>query len=209
MKTLAAALPLALALTVAPLAQAQTYTDSARVGLKTSQTPGPGIEMRFGQTITTDNFGSSDLDHGVAFEFHGTYQFSRNFGMYAGVTGALFDANNDFTSRDNAIADLGYVAGLRFNGGFGQSRVGWRAFGGANYGEIKLYEEDTDTNIGASGHKMGWEAGAAITIDLPNDWVLSPGVTYRSRSANLRINGVDREVDLNYVTVGVGLGVTF
>lgn len=204
-----AAIPLALTLIMAPLAQAQTYTDSDRVGLRASQTPGLGIEMRFGQTITTDNFGSSDLGNGATFEFHGVYQLSRNFGLYTGVTGAIFDANNDFTSRDNLIADLGYVAGVRLNGGFGQSRVGWRLHGGANYGEIKLYEEDTDSNIGASGHKLGWEAGAAITIDLPNEWVLSPGVTYRSRSANLRTNGIDREVDLNYVTVGVGLGVTF
>ncbi len=198
-----------LALAFAPSAHAQRYTDSERLTTTSGGGSGIGIEVRFGPSFTTDNFGATDLGDGFGGEFHGNWFISPNFAIFTGLTGIVFDANEDFTGRDNAITDLGYVAGVKFGGRFGRTRVGWQVHGAANYGEIKLYEEDTDNNIGETGHELGWEVGYAVTIALPNKWVLTPGMTYRSRRADLTVNGVREGVDLNYVTVGMGFSRTW
>lgn len=193
----------------APLTQAQTYSDSERLEPRLGSVTGLGIEMRFGPSFTTDDFGGQDIDDGLSFQVLGTYQLARNFGIYVGANIDAFDANRNFTGRDNAISDIGYALGLTLSGDFGRSRVGWRVRGGANYGETKLYEEDNNSHIGATGHELGWEVGAAVTIDLKNKWILTPGITYRARSATLRFAGSDREVDLNTVTVGMGIARVF
>jgi len=200
------------ALALASPAQAQRYTDSERDSQVVSASPGGlglGFEARIGQAFTTDNFGATDLGNGLGAEIHGNWYVTPNFALFTGLAGVIFDANDDFTGRDNAITDLGYIAGIKVGGRFGRSRIGWRVHGAANYGEMKLYEEDTDHSIGETGHEMGWEVGYAVTITLPNQWVLTPGMTYRSRSADLRVNGVSESVDLNYVTVGVGIARTW
>ena len=209
MRALTSACLLIAASALAAPAHAQTYTNSPTMGDIDGRQGPWGIEMRVGRSATTQNFSGEDLDYGLGFEFRGTYRLSRVLGLYAGASIDLFDANKDFTGRDNALADLGYIAGLTVDGNFGASRVGWRLHGGANYGEIKVYEDDNDSNVGATGHKLGWELGAAITIALPNKWELSPGITYRSRSATLRLNGVDRDADLEYYRLGIGFGRRF
>jgi len=198
-----------LCLAMSSTAQAQRYTSPEIPSDGLGRGTGLGIEVRFGPSFTTDNFGASDLGDGVGGEFHGNWFVTPNFALFTGVTGVIFDAHEDFTGRDNAITDLGYVAGIKVGGRFGRSRVGWQVHGAANYGEIKLYEEDTDNSIGETGHELGWEVGYAITITLPNKWVLTPGMTYRSRRANLTVNGVPEGVDLNYVSVGMGFARTW
>ena len=63
--------------------------------------------------------------------------------------------------------------------------------------------------ISDTGHGVGWEAGGGLTIPVGNRLMLTPGVRYRALARDLELGGITTPVDLQYVTVALGLAYRF
>jgi opacity protein-like surface antigen len=79
---------------------------------------------------------------------------------------------------------------------------------GGIYNHIELEAEDGDL-VADSGHELGWEAGAGFAIPLGQRFAVTPGVRYRTFSAQLDLGDGRMDVDLSYVVIDVGMSYAF
>lgn len=80
--------------------------------------------------------------------------------------------------------------------------------GGGTYNHIETENSDGKM-INDTGHGLGWQAGAGITIPVSKRLLLIPEVRYRSLSRNITIDNTTTAADLNYVSAGAGLSWSF
>ena len=62
--------------------------------------------------------------------------------------------------------------------------------------------------VNDTGHGMGWEVDAGLGIPVGKRWQLIPGIRYHSLSREMKSGTVSEPVDLNYLSVGVGVSRT-
>lgn len=79
---------------------------------------------------------------------------------------------------------------------------------GGIYNHIEVENEGGDITAD-SGHGLGWEIGAGLQVDLGSNWNLRPQVGYRSLSRDIEIGSNSIDVDLNYISLGVGISKLF
>lgn len=70
-------------------------------------------------------------------------------------------------------------------------------------------ENDAGDITADSNHGLGWEVGVRLQIDLGNNWNLRPELGYRALTRDIEIGTVTTDVDLNYVSFGVGIAKLF
>jgi opacity protein-like surface antigen len=124
---------------------------------------------------------------------------------------------NQFKSEDSSFAgsgdtdfeETGYTFGLQFIHPIGNSdNLSYLFRAGGIYNHIEV-ENDAGDITADSGHGLGWEIGAGVQVDLGSNWNLRPQVGYRSLSRDIDIGNTSTDVDLNYISLGVGISKSF
>lgn len=165
------------------------------------------FEVRGGAAFPTVDVGDVALDTGFGFEGIFQYRFLPHLGAYAGWDWMHFSGE----SGDVDVEETGYAFGLRFEHPFGGEAGPGLAYwlrGGATVDHIELEDEAGDITAD-SGHGLGWEAGAGLSMRLGDHARFRPGVRYRSLSRDLDLGAGEQSVDLRYVTAEIAFGWRF
>jgi opacity protein-like surface antigen len=168
-------------------------------------------EIRPNANFATKDLGDAELKTGIGFEAAIGYRFMPHLDAYAGWGWNQFKSDTpvSFPGSDQADIEVtGYSFGLLFIHPIAETSTSYLIRIGGLYNHIEVENSGGDV-VADSGHGLGWEFGAGLNLDLGNQWNLRPQVGYRSLSRDLEIGTATTEVDLNYVTVGVGIILRF
>ena len=169
------------------------------------------VELRPNLNFATTDIGNADLNTGFGFELAVGYRFMEHLGAYAGWGWNQFTSENSsfIGSGDTDFEETGYTFGLQFIHPIGNSdKWSFLVRAGGIYNHIEVENEAGDI-VEDSGHGLGWELGAGVQVDLGSNWNLRPQVGYRSLSRDLDIGNTSTDVDLNYISFGVGIAKSF
>ena len=163
------------------------------------------VEFRPGINFPSEKIEESKIETGFGFELTISYNFMAHLDAYVGW------GYNNFSIEDSDIDfdETGYTFGLQYIHPLGTSEsLSYLLRAGAIYNHIELEDNEGDI-IDDSGHGLGWQVGAGFDYQLGNNWNLRPTVRYRSLSRDLKIENTPFNVDLNYLSFGLGLAKTF
>lgn len=166
------------------------------------------LELRPGANYATQDIADADLEFGFGGESTIAYRFMPHLAAYAGWSYNNFAVDQSFAGPDANFEETGYTFGFQFIHPIGESNIKYLIRAGGTYNHIEIENNDGDIIID-SGHGLGWQAEAGLVIPLSDKFSLLPGVRYRSLNRNIDINDVSTSVDLNYLSVGVGLSWSF
>ncbi|AFH47832.1 Hypothetical protein IALB_0118 [Ignavibacterium album JCM 16511] len=127
---------------------------------------------------------------------------------YAGLSYNNFAVDQSFAGNNASFEETGYTFGLQFIHPIGESDIKYIVRAGGTYNHIEIENNNGDITID-SGHGLGWQAEAGLVIPFSDKFSLLPSVRYRSLKRDIDINNVNTSVDLNYLSVGVGLSWSF
>lgn len=166
------------------------------------------LEFRSGVSFSTQDLGDADLGTGFGFEGTLAYRFMPHLSAYAGWGWNQFNADQSFAGTDVDFEETGYTFGLQFNHPLGVSDLNYliRIGGISNHIET---ENESGKIIDDSGHGLGWQIGAGLQIPVSDQLSLTPTIAYRSLSRDIKINASNTAVDLNYISIAVGLSWSF
>lgn len=165
------------------------------------------FELRGGAAFPTADVGDLPLDTGFGFEGTFQYRFLPHVAAYAGWDWMHFAGE----TGDVDVEETGYAIGLRFEHPFrGETGPGLAYWlrGGATVDHIELEDEAGDITAD-SGHGLGWELGAGLSVPLGGHARFRPGVRYRSLSRDLDLGAGEQSVDLRYVAAEIAFGWRF
>lgn len=165
------------------------------------------FELRPGVNFATKKLGAANLKTGFGFEGVFAYRFMPHLAVYGGWSWNKFESNQLLAGTKLSFEETGYTYGLQFVHPIGESKINFlaRAGGLANHIEV---EKGGDV-VSDSGHGFGWQVEGGLAIPLGERWRLMPSVRYRSLARDLKIETITTSVDLNYLSVGLGVAVTF
>lgn len=166
------------------------------------------LDLRPGVNAATKNLGNADLKTGLGFEGTFTYRMLPYLGAYAGWGWNRFSADQSFMGSQVDFEETGYCFGLQFMQNFKRSAAGYVIKGGGTYNHIETENLNGDI-INNTGHGLGWQIGGGVTVPLSKRWMLVPEVRYRSLSRTMGIGDGRRDVQLNYISGGVGVSYLF
>lgn len=166
------------------------------------------LEFRPGVDYATQDIADADLGIGFGAELTIAYRFMPHLAAYAGWSYNNFAVDQSFAGPDASFEETGYTFGLQFIHPIGESNISYLVRAGGTYNHIEIENNDGDITID-SGHGLGWQAEAGIFIPLSERFSLLPSLRYRSLNRDIEIENVSTSVDLNYLSVGVGLSWTF
>ncbi len=153
------------------------------------------------------NLGSTDLKNGGGFEVSFSYRFIPRLAAYAGWGRNSFNPENSDNSVDH-FQETGYRFGLLFiHPMSSESKFNILLSAGGVFNHIETENDDGDI-IDDTGHGLGWEVEAALSIMLNKRWQIVPGFRYHALTRDITIGAVKESVDLNYVSLGVGVSWT-
>jgi hypothetical protein len=165
------------------------------------------IEFRPGVNYATQKLGEANLDVGFGAEGTFAYRFIPHLSIYAGWSWNHFGSDRKIGGTSLDYEETGYTYGLQFIHPMGESKISIlaRAGGLANHIEV----EKGDDIIDDSGHGFGWQAEVGLVIPLGENFQMMPSVRYRSLSRDIELESITTEVDLNYLSAGLGFAWTF
>ncbi len=163
-----------------------------------------GFEVNIGGSVATQKLGGEKLNPGFGFEgiFH--YSFMKHFGVYTGWGWNSFGADNSFAGADANFEETGYVLGLQFNHPISKSGISVYARGGALYNHIETENADGDI-INDTKHGIGFQIAGGIYINLGSNWSLTTGIKFNSLSRETEFEGFKKQMDLNYLSLRIGI----
>jgi hypothetical protein len=166
-----------------------------------------GFEFRPGVNLATKKLGDTNLKTGFGFEGAFSYRFMPHLGVYAGWSWNKFASDNSFAGANVDFEETGYSYGLQFIHPIGTSKINLlaRAGGLANHIEV----EKGGAIIADSGHGFGWQVEGGVAIPIGERWSVLPSVRYRSLARDIKIADTTTGVDLNYLSVGIGVSLKF
>lgn len=163
------------------------------------------VEFRPDINFPTDDFVDSKIETGYGFELTGAYRFMEHLSAYAGWSYNTFTID-DF---DFELDETGYSFGLQFIHPLGASEsLSYLLRAGATYNHIEL-ENKAGTITVDSGHGFGYQIEAGLNYYLGTNWDLRPTIRYRALSRELHVDTTSINVDLNYLSFGLGIAKTF
>lgn len=163
------------------------------------------FEVRPGVNFPTKKLGDANLNTGFGAEGTFAYRFMPHLSVYAGWSWNKFGSDQKIDGSALDFEETGYTYGLQYIHPLGNSNISIlaRAGGLANHIEV----EDGGDVIADSGHGFGWQVEGGIVIPLAEKWRLMPSVRYRSLSRDITIETTSTSVDLNYLSVGLGIAL--
>lgn len=166
------------------------------------------LEFRSGASFSTENFRNTDMQTGFGFECTIAYRFMPHLAVYAGWGWNKFSADNSFAGANIDFEETGYTFGFQFVHPISETSLSYLIRAGGIFNHIEVENADGQI-ISDSGHGIGWQIDAGIVIPIFNRLHLMPGVRYRSLYRDIEISNLITSVKLNYVSVGLGLAMSF
>lgn len=166
-----------------------------------------GIELNGGASFATRELGGVDLNTGFGFETLFHYRFMDHLGAYAGWGWNKFSTDDKFAGSSVDFEETGYVFGLQFMHPISTSSLSYYARLGGLYNHIEI--EEGDDIIEDTGHGLGFQVAAGISIPLGSNWNLNPGLKFNALAKQLDMGTTETSLDLNYVMVRVGIVKNF
>jgi hypothetical protein len=162
-----------------------------------------GFELSSGASFATTRLGGTDLRTGFGAEgiFH--YNFMPQMGIYAGWGWNRNSAEESFAGKDTDFEETGYVFGLQYKHPIGNSPVSWYARAAGLYNHIEVENKEGEI-IYNTGHGMGWQLAGGVDVKLGRNWSLTPGVKFNKLNREIDLEGVDKEMNLNYLSIRIG-----
>lgn len=171
------------------------------------------VEVSGDAVFPTGTLAGADLEKGGGFGTNVRFLFRPHLAAYAGWEWHLQQTKDLLPGGTLDVNETGYAFGLRFEHPFRSEQPSGTALGywlraGGLFNHIEL-ENESGALIDDTGHGLGWEAGAGLTIPLGGRLGLTPGARYRVLSPDITVGGRAREATLSYVTAFVGLAYNF
>ena len=166
------------------------------------------LEFRPGVNYATQDIADADLELGFGTELTIAYRFMPHLAAYAGWSYNNFAVDQSFAGPDASFEETGYTFGLQFIHPIGESGLSYLVRSGGTYNHIEIENNYGDIIID-SGHGLGWQAETGLVIPLSEKFSLLPSLRYRSLNRDIEIENVITSIDLNYLSVGVGLSWSF
>ncbi len=165
------------------------------------------VEVRPQVNFPTQQPDLIDLKTGYGFEAMLSYNFMEHLGVYAGWGWNNFGVDDENEIGDLEIDETGYSFGLKYIHPIKNSMSYLIGVGGI----YKHFEvEDSSGDITAdSGHELGFEIMGGLVFDLGNNFDLRPQVIYRSLSATADFGQIEADIDLQYISFGLGFAMKF
>jgi opacity protein-like surface antigen len=163
------------------------------------------VEFRPDINFPTEDFGDSKIKTGYGFELTGSYRLMVHLLAYAGWS------YNTFMIEDSKfdLDETGYSFGLQFIYPFGKSEsLSYLFKVGATYNHILIKNNYGDI-ISDSGHGMGYQFEVGLNYNLGLNWDLRPTIRYRTLSRDIDIENTTLNVNLNYLSFGLGIAKSF
>jgi hypothetical protein len=168
-----------------------------------------GVELRIAPQFATQELGGADLNTGFGSEVVFSYRFVDHLGVYGGWGYGRFAADGDsFAGTDADVEETGYTFGLQFIRPLEASRFGVFVRAGGVYNHIEVENDDGDITAD-SDHGFGWQIEAGPVVPLGRKWMLLPSLRYRSLSRDIEVGDATTDVDLTYLSPGLGIMRTF
>ena len=153
------------------------------------------------------DLGSTELKKGGGFEATISYRFIPRLAAYAGWGWNTFGPQQS----DNSVAhfeETGYRFGLQVIQPLNtESKLNILLSAGGVGNHIETENEQGDI-VNDTGHGLGWEIDAALSIPLNDRWQIIPGIRYHALSREMTNGTVKESVELNYLSVGIGVSWT-
>jgi len=163
------------------------------------------FELRPGVNFATKKLGDANLNTGFGAEGTFAYRFMPHLSVYAGWSWNKFGSDQKIDGTSLDFEETGYTYGLQYIHPIGNSNINMLARAGGLANHIEA-ENDGDV-IADSGHGFGWQIEGGLAIPLSEKWQLLPSVRYRSLSRDITIETTSTSVDLNYISVGLGIAL--
>lgn len=165
-------------------------------------------EIRGGANIATGDIGEAELNTGYGVDGMLAYWFMPYFSLNAGWGWHQFSSEGTFAGSNMDFRETGYTLGLEFTYPLGDSEHGFYLRGAGTYNKITAESTSGDISFD-SEREPGWQAGTGLAFHLGSDWVLKPGIRYRSLSGDFETNDTTTEFDLTYLNFSLGLTKAF
>ena len=172
-----------------------------------AQTPW-SVEIRGGTHYATQELGDADLSLGLGAEAMLSYSFMPNFGAFVGWGWGQFSADQSFAGEDMDFDETGYSFGLQYMNSCPRLNLNYIIRAGGIYNHLEVENNKGDI-VDDSQHGLGWQAGAGVKIPFVNNWTIVPSLRYRSLSRELEDGNDKIDVDLTYISAGVGFSLAF
>ncbi len=166
------------------------------------------LELRPGINYAVNNISDADPGLGFGAELAIAYKLMPHLAAYAGWSYNNFAVEQSFAGTDASFEETGYTFGFQFIHPIGDSDIKYLIRTGGTYNHIEIENNYGDIIID-SGHGLGWQAEVGLVIPLSDIFSLLPSVRYRSLNREIEINSVSTNVNLTYISAGIGLSWTF
>ena len=164
------------------------------------------VEVRPQVNFPTQQPDLFDLETGYGFEAMLSYKIMPQLGVYAGWGWNSFGID-EMEAGDFEIDETGYSFGLRYSNPISNS-ISYLVGAGGIYKHLEA-EDATGDITGDSGHELGWEIQGGLIFQLGGGFDLKPQVIYRSLSATADLGSFETDLDLQYISVGIGFAKKF
>jgi len=170
------------------------------------------FEVRGGVVLPQGDF-SDGLSTGFTVGGAAHYRIAPMVSLYGGYDYARFntDSDADFGGADANVTDNGFRVGARFDVPLaGMTGISPWLEGGATFNQTSINLSDSGSSVGVdSDRSVGYEVGAGLAFSVAPKISLTPGVRYRSHTADFGDDGSggDNKVDANYFAVDLGIHI--
>lgn len=166
------------------------------------------IEFRPGLNFPTGDVGDIDAKIGFGYEITAAYNIMPHLAVYAGWGWNEFKGEDKISTENFTVEESGYTFGFQIIRQIGTSPVSYLARAGAIYNHIKL--ENNAGNITVdTGYGFGWQVALGVDYEFAPNLSLRPMLRYRSLSRNVEVADVSNDLNLNYISFGIGLAWDF
>jgi len=167
-----------------------------------------GIQLSIDGSAATQDIGGADLAPGFGFEANLTYRFMPHLSSYAGWGWQRFGSDDLFAGGEVDFEETGYRFGVQFMHPLGSMPVDYFIRAGGMYNHIEVENGNGDI-IADSGHGLGWQVGAGVSVPLGTKWRFMPGLRYQSLSRDIKGDSFTTDADLNYVALELSFHRSF
>lgn len=165
------------------------------------------VEFRPGLNFPTGDVGDIDTKIGSGYELTGAYNILPHLAFYAGWGWNEFKGKDNQSTENFTLEEKGYTFGFQIKRKIGTSSLSYLARVGAVYNHIKL-EDNMDVSAD-TGYGFGWQAALGVDFEFVPNLSLRPMLRYRSLSRDVEVANVSNELNLNYISFGIGLAWDF
>lgn len=150
----------------------------------------------------------TELATGYGIDGSLSYGITDFLALNAGWGWNKFSADNSFAGNDMDFEATGYTLGIQFNYPTTPSKITYSVGVGGIYNHIEIENSNGDI-VADSGHDLGAQVEAGISIKAGNHFALVPFARYRALSNEFNMDQTTQAFKLQYFSAGLGLSWIF